>query len=126
MLVPDPPQEPGACAPVWPREYATAAARTPAPRAAHGRSRLIAVANANADAEWPEGNEVESGIRTCRTPGTPAPARSGRARRPSGLMARFTSAEVAPMASVPRPAARRPAGLPVTAITAARASQIRD
>ena len=87
------------------REYATAAARNPAPRATHGRSRLIAVANANADAEWPDGNEVESGIRTCRTPGTPAPARSGRARRPTGLMARFTSAEVAPMASVPRTAA---------------------
>lgn len=42
------------------------------------------------------------------------------------MTARFTSAEVAPMATVPRTAARRPAGPPAAASPAAMASQRRE
>src|SRR6266699_1030757 len=93
--------------------------------ASHGLSLLTAVANAKAAAECPEGNDVDDGIGTCRAPGTPAPARSGRRRPESVLTPRLTSAEVTPMARTPRPAARLPAG-PVSAIAPAIASHSRE
>src|SRR2546430_12961855 len=83
----------------------------------------MAAAKANPDAAWPDGNDVEAGIRTLRQTGTPAPARSGRCRAQMDLTARFTSADVAPMASVPRSAARRPAPPPARASAAAIANQ---
>ncbi len=86
--------------------------------ASHGLSRLIAVAKAKAEAEWPEGNDVDDGMVTCRTLGTPAPARSGRCRADTDFTPRLTTAEVTPIASTPLAAARRPAG-PVSAIPAA-------
>ena len=48
------------------------------PERQRGQVPADAVAKANADAECPDGNDVEPGILTCRAPGTPAPARSGR------------------------------------------------
>ena len=83
----------------------------------------MAAAKANPDAAWPDGNDVEAGIRTLRQTGTPAPARSGRCRAQMDLTARFTSADVVPMASVPRSAARRPAPPPARASAAAIANQ---
>src|ERR1700687_909356 len=80
----------------------------------------MAAAKANPDAAWPDGNDVEVGIRTLRPTGTP---RSGRCRAQMALTARFTSADVAPMASVPRSAARRPAPPPARASAAAIANQ---
>ena len=49
---------------------------------------------------------MEAGIRTFRQTGTPAPTRSGRWRDQADFTARFTSADVTPMATVPRTAAR--------------------
>src|SRR5712692_10442787 len=86
----------------------------------------MAEAKANPDAACPDGKDVEAGIRTFRCAGTPAPARSGRCRGQRDLTSRFTSAEVTPMASVPRAAARRPAWPPATASPAAMASQRRE
>src|SRR4029077_16198277 len=80
-------------------------------------------AKANPDAAWPDGNDVEVGIRTLRQTGTPTPARSGRCRAQMDLTARFTSADGPPMASVPRSAARRPAPPPARASAAAIANQ---
>jgi hypothetical protein len=65
------------------------------------------VAKAKADAEWPEGNDVEAGIRTFRPAGTATPARSGRARLSSPLATMFTVAEASPMLATPSSAARR-------------------
>ena len=48
---------------------------------------------------------MEVGIRTFRQTGTPAPARSGRWRDQADFTARLTSADVTPMATVPRIAA---------------------
>src|SRR6266704_2328496 len=70
--------------------------------ASQGLSLLIAVANAKAAAECPDGNEVDDGIGTYRAPGTPAPARSGRRRPESALTPRLTRAEVIPIARAPR------------------------
>src|SRR6185437_10194201 len=67
--------------------------------------------------------DVEVGIRTFRQSGTPTPARSGRWRDQADFTARFTSADVTPMATVPRTAARRPARPPTTLSPAAVASQ---
>src|SRR5215469_8527172 len=85
----------------------------------------MAVANANADAECPDGNDDDVGILTCRTPGTPTPDRSGLCRPDSDLMPRFTRADVTPMARTPRVAERRPAG-PVSASAAAMPIHSRD
>jgi hypothetical protein len=66
---------------------------------------------------------VEAGIRAFRQTGTPAPTRSGRWRDQADFTARFTSADVTPMATVPRTAAR-PA--PATLRPVAMASQKRE
>src|SRR5208282_3999617 len=95
-------------------------------RPSQGCSRPMAEAKANPEAACPDGNDVEAGIRTSRWPGTPALTRSGRCRDQTDLTPRFTSAEVTPMASVPRAAALRPERPPATAIPAAMASHRRE
>src|SRR5690242_13521523 len=77
-----------------------------------GSSRPMAVAKANPAAACPDGNDAEPGIRTFRPSGTPTSARSGRRRDQADFAARFTSGDVTAMATVPRTAARRPAGPP--------------
>src|SRR5262249_57515786 len=74
----------------------------------------------------PEGKAVEPGFLPCRSLGPPAPARSGRRRGQRDLTPRLTKADVAPMDSTPRTAARRPVGPPRTARAAAMASQSLD
>ena len=51
-----------------------------------GNTSLTEIANAPADAEWPEGNEVDDGISTQRLSGTPSSVQSGRLRSPISLM----------------------------------------
>ena len=110
---------------MWTREYATPPARNWIATASHGLSRLTAVANANAEAECPDGNDDDVGILTCRAPGTPAPERSGLPRPDSVLTPRFTRADVKAIARTPRLAERLPAG-PVSASAQAMPSQSRD
>ena len=108
------------------REYATAAAANRSATPSQGSSRPMAAAKANPAAAWPDGNDVEPGIGTLRRTGTRVPARSGRWRDQADFTARFTSADVTPMAAVPRTAAHRPAGPPVTRSPVAMASQRRE
>ena len=86
------------------------------------RTSPTATAKASADAEWPEGNDVEVGIGTQRASGTSCPSRSGRARLPASFIGWFTTSEAAPIAATPvsggppaggaaeQPRARRPRG----------------
>jgi hypothetical protein len=74
---------------------------------ARGSSSLTAVAKAKAEAECPEGNDVEPGILTLRPAGRFTPARSGRARLSSPLPTRLAVAEASPMLATPTRAARR-------------------
>jgi hypothetical protein len=108
------------------REYATAPARKRSGSASGGRSWPTDAANANPDAECPDGNDRDDGILTWRSRGTPAPSRSGRCLAYSDLTPRFTVAEVTAIVSRPRAAARRPACPPKTAIAAATPSHRRD
>ena len=78
------------------------------------------MAKAKAEAEWPDGNEEEIGMRTCRASGTSV--RSGRLRRLSSLTPRFTPPGARAMAASPRTAAPRPCRPPVTASPAAQVS----
>jgi hypothetical protein len=80
------------------------------------------VANAEADAECPDGNDVERGIATWRATGNWWVSRSGRRRPPSGFRTTFTIADVTPTDTTPLTAARRPGGPPVVASRAALAS----
>src|SRR3954469_13557205 len=80
-------------------------------------------ANANAEAAWPDGNEVERGMETCRVIGTAAPRRSGRRRRPRGLRPTLTPAEVTASEAMPLGAGGGPPGPPTAANTAAAPSQ---
>src|SRR4051812_46432514 len=73
-----------------------------------GIEPATAPANANADAEWPDGNDVEVGIGGGRPSGPPADSRSGRARRLANFIGRFTTAELRPTATSPVVAALRP------------------
>ena len=73
-----------------------------------GNTSLTEIANAPADAEWPEGNEVDDGISTQRLSGTPSCVRSGRLRSPISLMSWLTNKELRPIATIPVTAARRP------------------
>jgi hypothetical protein len=74
-----------------------AAARAWSGSQARGSSSPTAVAKAKAEAEWPEGNDVEPGILTLRPVGTLTPARSGRARLSSPLPTRLAVAEASPI-----------------------------
>ena len=82
------------------------------------------MANAKALAAWPDGNDVDRGIRICRASGTCSG--SGRLRPPIGLSTAFTSADVAATDARPAPAARRPDGPRLTARIAAADSQRRE
>ncbi len=108
------------------REYATAPASSRSGSASAGRSRPTEAAKANPDAECPDGNDRDDGMGTCLPGGTPAPARSGRRRGYTDLTPRFTAADVTATVRIPRAAARRPAGPPMTASAAAMASQMRE
>ena len=59
-----------------------------------GNTSPTEIANAPADAEWPEGNEVDDGISTQRLSGTPSCVRSGRLRSPISLMSWLTNKEL--------------------------------
>ena len=108
---------------MWTREYATAAASARSGTARTGSSPATAPANANAEAEWPDGNDVLVGIVTQRSSGTPALSRSGRPRLLAVFMGMFTRAEFRPIAATPVRAARRPLLPPTTKIPAAIANQ---
>ena len=58
---------PGKCTPVWTREYPTAVAIAVSGNESGGMTLLVALAKANADAVWPEGNERDVGMRTIRS-----------------------------------------------------------
>jgi len=73
-----------------------------------GHAALTPLAKAKADAEWPEGHDVERGIATWRVTGMSYICLSGRRRLPSGLSTRFTTADVRAMEARPFSAARRP------------------
>ena len=79
----------------------------------------MASAKAKAEAEWPEGNEVEVGMRTRRASGTYALSRSGRLRRLARLKTWLTVMEASPMAATPCRAERLPVEPPASAMTAA-------
>ena len=80
-----------------------------------------AVANAAAEAEWPEGNDVDSGMLTHRSCGTPA--RSGRARALPSFIGWLTAKDVTPIAAIPVIAARRPRWPPKSARSVATTNQ---
>ena len=61
------------------------------------------------------------GMRTWRASGTSPASRSGRRRRPSGLTAALTTAEVTATEAIPVAAARRPAVPPPSARNAEQA-----
>jgi len=84
-----------------------AAARACSGSQARGSSSPTAVAKAKAEAECPEGNDVEPGILTVRPAGRFTPARSGRSRRSSPLPTGLAVAEASPMLATPTRAARR-------------------
>ena len=88
------------------------------------RIRPIDVANAKALAAWPDGNDVDRGIRTCRASGTCSGL--GRLRPPIGLSTALTSMDVAATEARPAPAARRPDGPRLIARIAAADSQRRE
>jgi len=80
-----------------------------------------AEANAAADAEWPEGNDVDSGMLTQRSRGTLV--RSGRVRALRSFIGWLTANDVAPIAAIPVMAARRPRLPPNSASMAATMNQ---
>src|SRR4029453_4708364 len=84
-----------------------AAAKACSGSQARGSSSPTAGGKAKAEAECPEGNDVEPGILTLRPAGTVTPARSGRARLSSPLPTRLAVAEAGPMLATPSRAARR-------------------
>jgi hypothetical protein len=104
------------------REYATrvANARIGAPPV--GQLVDTADANANTDAEWPDGKEVDRGMVTWRARGTSKSARSGLRRPPKGFAIELATVKVTTIAARPSRAARLPGG-PVRAINAAVANQ---
>lgn len=96
----------GQCTPVCTREYPTTAASgsTTAPSARF--SIATAVPKAAADAACPDGNEDDSGrLVSLRRGGSSSAA--GRRRGNSGFPMRLADALAAPIAAIPRSAARR-------------------
>lgn len=89
-----------------------------------GKTLPTAVANANAEAEWPEGNEVLLGMGARRAGGTSLG--SGRRRRLRGLIRRLATAEVTASDAIPWAAASRPRLPRVAARIAAEPSQSRE
>ena len=78
-----------------------------------------ATANAAADAECPDGNDVDVGIGTHRASGTSCCFLAGRSRAPISFIGWLTTRDAAPIAATPVAAARRPRGPPTTASTPA-------
>src|SRR5437762_5793922 len=93
-------------------------------RAISGCSVPTPVANAKADAEWPDGNEKLPGMLIGS--GRSKRRRGGRSRRATYFSGRLTRLEVMAIATAPRSAARRARWPPKTAIVAAIASQSID
>jgi len=87
-----------------------------------GNTRPTETANAAADAAWPEGNEVDDGIRTHRLSGTPSRVRPGRRRLPASFIGWLITNEVSPIAAIPVNAARRPRAPPNRASAPATSS----
>jgi hypothetical protein len=71
-------------------------------------AELDATANAKADAEWPDGNDGDSGIRTKRASAKDSSSLTGRRRRYSDFARTLTVKDVSATAVNPRMAARRP------------------
>src|SRR6478672_7834057 len=90
---------------------------------AAGMTSPTAVANAAAEAEWPEGNDVDSGMLTHRSWGTPARSRSGRVRALTSFIGWLTAKDVTPIAAIPVIAARRPRLPPKSARRVATTNQ---
>ena len=84
------------------------------------------MAKAKADAEWPEGHDVERGIVTWRATGMSYICLSGRRRFPIGLSTRLTTADVSAMDVNPFSAARRPRSPPHAASGAEQPSHSRE
>ena len=82
------------------------------------------VANANAEAAWPDGKELLAGTRARRD--ASISLESGRRRRVSGLIRRFAAADAAATDVTPRAAARRPDEPRVAARTAAQTNHSRE
>src|SRR5581483_4412766 len=101
-------------------EYATPAASGSSNGPASGSSLVAATANANAEAEWPEGNDEVRGRRRSGRSGV------GRRRLISSFRGPLTVAEVKASASTPCSAARRPRVPPNAAAPAASVSQRRE
>ena len=80
------------------------------------------MANAKADAVWPEGNDVERGMRTSAG----REREKGRRRRASSLAGPFATADAIAIATTPRPAALRARLFPAAAKPAAMSSQRRE
>src|SRR5579864_1828623 len=84
------------------RDAPTAAARAPAGTARAGTSSATPVANAAADAAWPDGNDVLCGVLLAELSG-----KAGRVRPTSRLARTFADALAMAMPARPRRAARR-------------------
>ena len=83
-----------------------------------GIASATPAANAKPEAEWPDGNEVDVGIFTCRASSKRTTPRSGRGRWPANFIGMLTTNELSPTAAMPVTAARRPF-LPPTAKSSA-------
>ena len=109
------------CTPTCTREYATVRASGTTHVAAFGLSIATAVANAAAEAAWPEGNDDDVGGKSSeRYSGSSSAA--GRRRGTRGLSTPLASRLAPVMASVPRRAPRRVWRVPA-ASTAATPNQ---
>src|SRR5207247_11137470 len=93
-------------------------------RAISGCSVPTPVANAKADAEWPDGNEKLPGMLIGS--GRSNRRRGGRSRRARYFSGRLTRVEVIAIATTPRSAARRARSPPKIAMAAAIVSQSID
>jgi hypothetical protein len=92
--------------------------------ASTGNTPPTAVANANADAEWPDGKEPLPGTLPRRE--SESPLGSGRRRRAIGFSTRLATKEATPTEARPLTAARRPDEPRVAARIAAEANQSRE
>ncbi len=72
-----------------------------------GNTGPAAAAKATAEAVWPEGNEADAGMGTCRPGKGESSARCGRGRRTRRLPSRLAVVDATPIAATPRTAARR-------------------
>ncbi len=90
--------------------------------ASTGSSALAPAANATAAAVWPDGNDVDRGVRMS----VGRQCEDGRRRRTSSFAGPFAAAAAIAIAMRPRPAALRPRRPPNTASAPATTSQSRE